>query len=90
MHGARLNESAQDRLVRVLKALTDDGYLVELNSTHKIYRITGKIEWFYQLLAFMNDNLPQLSDDGVVDTIEAQLPLEPSLATAAGEQPESA
>lgn len=82
MHGARSNESAQDRLVRVLKALMDDGYLVEMSSAHKVYRITGKIEWFYQLLAFMNDNLPQLSDDGVVDSIEAQLPLEP----AAGEQ----
>lgn len=73
--GARATDSSQDRLERILSLLVRDGYLKEENPNHKVFMVTGKIAWLYELLTLMNENLPQMNDEGVVDQIDQQLPL---------------
>jgi hypothetical protein len=73
--GARTSENSQDRLERIVGLLVRDGYLKEENPTHKVYLVTGKVTWLYQLLALMNENLPQMQDEALVDQMEQQLPL---------------
>lgn len=62
VHGARANETAVDRLGRILAHLVQDGYLIEVNRDHGAYQITGKITYLYDLLAFMAENMPAMKD----------------------------
>ncbi|MCX7257886.1 MAG: hypothetical protein NTZ64_14520 [Polaromonas sp.] len=61
--GARVTDSAIDRVRRMLAQLQNDGYLVETNPTNKGYRVTGKIDYLYQLIGFIAENTTQLSDE---------------------------
>lgn len=76
--GARATDSSQDRLERILMLLVRDGYLKEENPNHKVFVVTGKITWLYQLLTLMDENLPQMNDEGMVDQMDQQLPLQDS------------
>ena len=68
--GAKASESAPDRLSHILAWLEREGYLVEQNASHKVYQVTGKITYLYQLLQFMAENVPQLAEEGVSDQLE--------------------
>jgi len=70
--GARVTDSAIDRVRRMLAQLQNDGYLVETNPTNKGYRVTGKIDYLYQLIGFIAENTTHLSDDAVTDQLGAQ------------------
>lgn len=70
VHGSRANESASDRLGRILDLLEQEGYLTLTNVNFKTYRITGKITYLYQLLAFMAEHLPEMAESSVVDQME--------------------
>jgi hypothetical protein len=72
IHGARTGESAIDRVKRILSLLEEDGYLVETNPNHKAYKVTGKVAYLTQMLAFMAENTPHLADSSVIDQMEAQ------------------
>lgn len=74
--GARVVDSSIDRVRRVLEQLVKTGYIVETNVASKGYQVTGKVQYLYQLLNFINENTPLLSDDGVVDSIDTQLRLD--------------
>lgn len=92
MSGVRVTESAPDRVRRMLNLLVQDGYLVEVNPTTKGYQVTGKIEYLYQLIAFIAENSTHVSDDDVVDQIDPQLRLDaaagaPEMAAGEGGQP---
>lgn len=70
--GARVTDSAIDRVRRMLAQLQNDGYLVETNPTNKGYRVTGKIDYLYQLIAFIAENTPHLSDESLDESQAAQ------------------
>ena len=70
--GARVSDSAIDRVRRMLAHLQNEGYIVETNQTSKGYQVTGKIDYLYQLIGFIADNTAQLSDEDVVDRIDTQ------------------
>lgn len=70
--GARGSDSAIDRVRRMLAQLQNEGYLVETNPTNKGYRVTGKIDYLYQLIGFIAENTTQLADEAVMDQIGAQ------------------
>lgn len=76
INGARSSDSSIDRVRRVLEQLVKTGYIVETNVTNKGYQVTGKVQYLYQLLNFINENTPLLSDDGVVDSIDTQTRLD--------------
>jgi hypothetical protein len=67
-------DPAADRLVHILNWLEREGFLVQTNTQHKVYQVTGKITYLYQLLQFMAEHVPQLAEEGVSDQLE-QLPL---------------
>ena len=85
--GARVSDSAIDRVRRLLAHLQAEGYVVETNPTSKGYRVTGKIDYLYQLIGFIADHSAQLSDEEVVDRIDGQSRLdgEPAAAPPDGE-----
>ena len=89
--GARVSDSAIDRVRRMLTHLQNEGYIVETNPTSKGYQVTGKIDYLYQLIGFIADNTAQLSDDDVVDRIDTQARLDGDApgqeAPAPAEQP---
>jgi hypothetical protein len=90
VHASRLTESAADRLDRILVQLEKDGYLQLANPNFRTYTVTGKIVYLYQLLAFMNEHVPQMNDEGAGDQIEQQLalaPQGPDKAASSGEDP---
>jgi hypothetical protein len=72
--GSRTGEAAVDRLERILSLLEADGYLHLANPSHKVYVVTGKVTYLYQLLAFMAEHTPQMSE-GVDDKMEEQMDL---------------
>lgn len=74
--GARIGESAQDRIQKMLNQLEQEGYIFESNPTHKGYCVTGKIEHLYKLMGFIAANTKHLSDDSVIDQIDPQTSLE--------------
>ena len=74
--GARVSDSAIDRVRRMLAHLQNEGYIVETNPTSKGYQVTGKIDYLYQLIGFIADNTAQLSDDDMVDRIDTQARLD--------------
>lgn len=74
--GARVSDSAIDRVRRMLTHLQSEGYIVETNPVNKGYRVTGKIDYLYQLIALISENTAHLSDDAVVDQIDPQLRLD--------------
>lgn len=48
------------------------------------YTFTGKVDYLLQLIAFINENTPHISDDQVVDQIDPQARLEEAEAPEAG------
>lgn len=77
VYGSRATESASDRLSKILDLLEHDGYLTLTSSSFKVYRVTGRIAYLYQLLAFMAENLPEMADGELSDQMEdRQLPLD--------------
>lgn len=89
--GARVSDSAIDRVRRMLAHLQNEGYIVETNPTSKGYQVTGKMDYLYQLIGFIADNTAQLSDDDMVDRIDTQARLDGDApgqeAPAPAEQP---
>ncbi|WP_288251606.1 hypothetical protein [uncultured Hydrogenophaga sp.] len=77
VYGSRATESTSDRLTKILDLLEQDGYLTLTSSSFKVYRVTGKISYLYQLLAFMAENLPEMADGEMSDQMdERQIPLD--------------
>lgn len=74
--GARVTDSAIDRVRRMLAQLQAEGYVVETNPAVKGYQVTGKIDYLYQLIGFIAANSTQLADDEVVDQIDPQIRLD--------------
>lgn len=70
--GARITDSAIDRVRRMLAQLESEGYLVETNPTSKGYRVTGKIDYLYQLIGFIAENTAHLGDETFSDQLDAQ------------------
>ncbi len=60
------------RVQRMFKLLEDDGYLKLTNEVSKGYTFTGKVDYLYQLIAFIAENTTYLSDEQVVDQIDPQ------------------
>ncbi|MCY1165263.1 hypothetical protein D9M73_51660 [compost metagenome] len=76
------------RVQRMFNLLENEGYLVETNATSKGYTFTGKVEYLYQLIAFIAENTPHLSDDEVVDQIDSQMRIDtPSPAGGEDQKP---
>jgi len=93
IHGARVGESTNERVRRMLVQLETEGYVVETNPTTKGYKVTGKIDYLYQLIEFIASNTPHLSDDDVVDEMAEQLridsgPTETTSGAAAATEPD--
>jgi hypothetical protein len=76
INNARITDSSIDRVRRMLAQLESEGYLVETNPTNKGYQVTGKIDYLYQLIAFIAENTPHLSEDAVNDQVDAQIRLD--------------
>ena len=72
------------RVQRMIKRLEDDGYLKLTNEVGKGYTFTGKVDYLLQLIAFINENTPHISDDQVVDQIDPQARLAEAEAPEAG------
>lgn len=68
--GARLTDSVNDRVRRMLDQLKADGYLVESNVSMRGFTLTGKVDYIYQLIGYIAANTPHLSDEDVVDAID--------------------
>ena len=64
------------RVQRMFKLLEDDGYLKLTNEVGKGYTFTGKVDYLYQLIAFIAENTAHLSDEQVVDQIDPQARLD--------------
>lgn len=64
-------ETISEQLLTVLRQLQKDGYLVEANKERQIYRMTGKISWFYELADF-------LAEHQKIDEMIQELPDEPA------------
>lgn len=60
------------RVQRMFNILEDAGYLVQTNEVSKGYTFTGKVDYLLQLIAFINENTPHISDEQVVDQMEQQ------------------
>lgn len=60
------------RLQKMLNQLVAGSYLVETNPVGKGYTFTGKVEYLHQMIAFIAENTSDLSDEQVVDQIDAQ------------------
>ena len=73
--GARITDSSQDRLSRMLGILQSEGYIIESNPTLKSYTFTGKIDYLYQMIGFIVDNSPAMAEDSIVDQIDASAQL---------------
>jgi len=64
------------RVQRMFSMLESEGYLVQTNATSQGYAFTGKVEYLYQLIAFIAENTAHLSDEGVVDQMDSQMRLD--------------
>ena len=69
---ARLTDDANDLVRKMLAQMVDGGYLVLSNQTNRGFQITGKVEYLYQLLEFIRANSSYLTDEDVVDQMDAQ------------------
>lgn len=69
VYGSRTGEASTDRIARILELLEKEGYLYLSNPSLKVYVVTGKIVYAYQLLAIMAEFTPQMneSDDTASD-----------------------
>ena len=63
-------ETISEQLLTVLRQLQKEGYLVEANKESQIFRMTGKISWFYELTDF-------LAEHQKIDEMIQELPDEP-------------
>lgn len=62
IYNSRTGEASTDRLARILDLLEKEGYLHLANPSHKVYLVTGKIKYMYQLLAVMAEHTPQMNE----------------------------
>lgn len=72
---ARGTDTVDERLRRILDELEKAGYLRLENPTHKVYCITGKVEWLYHMLQYIAEHVPQVREDDAQDSLEQQIPL---------------
>ena len=72
------------RVQKMFKILEEAGYLQQTNEVSKGYTFTGKVDYLLQLIAFINENTPHISDDQVVDQIDPQARLAEAEAPEAG------
>jgi hypothetical protein len=86
------NTKPNDKLITRIQLMLDElekgGYVHETNTTTGSYKITGKIDYLYQLIAYITAHAPQLADDTLKDQIErpdAQTNLNLSAGSAAGD-----
>lgn len=81
--GTRHDESMLVKIGRMMERLRDDGYALLSNETSGGYQITGKVDYLYQLIAYISAHAPHLGDDKLVDQIDqtdAQLRLDTASA----------
>jgi hypothetical protein len=84
--GGQVSDSTNDRVRRMLQQLEHEGYLALTNPINNGYQVTGKVNYLYQLLAFIAEHTPHLSDDGFVDQVDPQARLD---APEFGTKPEA-
>lgn len=50
---------------KLLRRMADLGYFQLTNAQDEIYRVTGKIDWFHQVVAFVveHENIPDIEED---------------------------
>ncbi|SOE34081.1 condensin complex protein MksE [Delftia acidovorans] len=77
--GLKATDKLVTRIQRMLEELEREGYVHETNPTAGGYRITGRIEYLYQLIDYISIHAPQLAEDGLKDQIE-----QPDAQTALG------
>lgn len=83
--GVKVSDKLVTRVQLMLSILEREGYVRETNPTTGAYQITGKIDYLYQLIAYITAHAPQLADESFKDQIDqpdAQLRLD--AATGAG------
>ncbi|CAG9179997.1 hypothetical protein LMG23992_04137 [Cupriavidus laharis] len=54
--GFNPRQSIRENFRRVLEQLREDGYVTLFNPQADIYKITGKIEYLYQIIEFISEN----------------------------------
>ncbi|WP_457281009.1 hypothetical protein [Polaromonas sp. P5_D5] len=59
---AKLDDKTPQRIQRMLQELENAGYLDQTQEASGGYRITGKIDYLYQMIAFITANAPQLAE----------------------------
>lgn len=70
VHGTRTDEKAVDRIDRILRLLKDAGYLHLGDENLRVYTVTGKITYFYQLMQFIGTHMPVINEPGVDDALD--------------------
>ena len=61
--GSRVSTSLHDNLKRALDGLCSDGYLTTKNAEREIYMVTGKIDYLHNVIDFLLDNEPLVTQD---------------------------
>jgi polyhydroxyalkanoate synthesis regulator phasin len=59
---AKLDDKTPQRIQRMLQELENAGYLDQTQEASGGYRITGKIDYLYQMIALITANAPQLAE----------------------------
>ena len=85
--GVKVSDNLSTRVQNMLAILEREGYLRKTNPTTGAYQITGKIDYLYQLIAYITAHAPQLADESFKDQIDqpdAQLRLDAAAGAGGG------
>jgi hypothetical protein len=61
--GSRTDANITSRVQAVFKRLETWGYLKLIDQNREIYRVTGKLDVFHELIAFLRENIPGAKDE---------------------------
>lgn len=75
INNVKITDPLADRVRKMLNQMANEGYLVETNHLQRGYKVTGKVEYLYQLLAFIAENTSHLTRDEVDELEDAQMTL---------------
>ena len=71
--GLRLDARANDRISKMLEYLVKERYAVPIPTDSRGFKLTGKIEFLYSVLAVIAENTELISDASVVDHEQMRL-----------------
>ena len=71
--GLRLDARANDRVSKMLEYLVKERYAVPIPTDSRGFKLTGKIEFLYAVLAVIAENTELISDASVVDHEQMRL-----------------